>query len=85
MPHISDTPELPTSPKRPQGVVPRSQATRQPKTDGDAQKKAKLGMLPALSMHEYKVDSDLIEEALGTIPETQDRVDMRFEQPKFGR
>ncbi len=85
MPHIPDTTGLPSTPPRPgQAPLPESKSSKS-KTKGDVGKKVRAGMLPTLSVLDYRPDQRLVDEALGRT-EAQPRVnDMsRFEQPKFG-
>lgn len=85
MPHVDDSDQvLPRTPPRQQAPIPK------PDSQSGAATKAKIGLLPTLSIADYQPDPDQVDKALG-IQDTEvpfgDRPDhnLRFRQPEYGR
>jgi len=84
MPRGEQDAGLPTTPPREQAPIPK------PDGQANAVTKARIGLLPTLSIASYQPDPNKVEAALGMnaqateVPLGDGSDDVRFRQPKFG-
>lgn len=82
MPHAGNDyhDDLPQSQPRPQGTIPKAVG------EAPSAQQSRVGMLPTLSIADYKPDESLVNEALGLNTESSNGdANLRFKQPQFGR
>jgi hypothetical protein len=85
MPHVDDSDQvLPKTPPRQQAPIPK------PESQAGAATKAKVGLLPTLSIADFKPNPDQVDRALGMqdteVPlGNQSDPNLRFRQPEYGR